>query len=707
MVSKITRSIIFYFLLSSVCLQAQSTLEVLDPQQGWPRYKGTIEEATFSVIPNGLFSQVSAYLTFSSRGTNFNLSAQLEVVMNFDLPEGSYVTDLWLWIGDNISKGVLLDTWTASSIYEGIVNRKQDPAIFRKTRTNHYELRVYPLKPNETRKVRITYHVPNIWYSNQISIPLQFSLLTPSLNKANKVSLVTWNNDEWKNPRCSETNLIFTTQTDTFFGVHQRLNLDSYNSSYPTQLIFNNPMINGVYLKLFKKSSEGFYQLSMFPATSISIASKKVLFMIDYDSRKSTTNRKQVLDELKQYIKGSFSTSDYFNLFYSSLSIGKVANDWIKADSINIETAFSKILENSISTYSNLPTLLKEGYEFIINKRGGNVFLISNSDQLGSNLTANQLITDLKKILTITVPTYILDFNDKDYTYYYFNSRSYIGNEYFYDNLSKFTSGSYSRISSGFSSTLSNLGNRLSGSINSFDLYTTLQNGFCFSRQTLSNSGLTISLNSAITQVGKYIGEFPFLIKTSGVYNSNPFTQTIVVEDVSNKMGDVSIEKMWVSTYLNSLEKSTITNSVINEIINLSKESRILSRYTAFLSLENDSTYCKDCYKDNPITTDVKIKDEIPTEFSINAYPNPFNPQTTITIQIPQNMKKENLSFKIYNILGELVKTFTQEEVGTGNIIRLLWNGVDQLGNKVSSGVYIFTVSGNNFVRSLKLMLMK
>jgi flagellar hook assembly protein FlgD len=103
----------------------------------------------------------------------------------------------------------------------------------------------------------------------------------------------------------------------------------------------------------------------------------------------------------------------------------------------------------------------------------------------------------------------------------------------------------------------------------------------------------------------------------------------------------------------------------------------------------------------------VKIKDEIPTELSINAYPNPFNPQTTITIQIPQNMKKENLSFKIYNILGELVKTFTQEEVGNGNIIRLLWNGVDQLGNKVSSGVYIFTVSGNNFVRSLKLMLMK
>ncbi|MEK6552193.1 MAG: hypothetical protein AABZ54_01915, partial [Bacteroidota bacterium] len=89
MVPKITRSIIFYFLLSSVCLQAQSTLEVLDPQQGWPRYKGTIEEATFSVIPNGLFSQVSAYLTFSSRGTNFNSSAQLEIIMNFDLPEGS------------------------------------------------------------------------------------------------------------------------------------------------------------------------------------------------------------------------------------------------------------------------------------------------------------------------------------------------------------------------------------------------------------------------------------------------------------------------------------------------------------------------------------------------------------------------------------------------------------------------------------------
>jgi len=163
MFKNFTGLFLLLFLFCATGVIAQNSLRVLDPQQSWYNYQGTIDEATISVSPKGLYSQISMYLTFSAPSTYFNSDTQIEAVLNFELPENSFITDSWLWIGDEISKGIILDTWTASSIYEGIVNRRRDPSILFKRGQRNYELRVYPLKTTEPRKVRVTYMVPNNW----------------------------------------------------------------------------------------------------------------------------------------------------------------------------------------------------------------------------------------------------------------------------------------------------------------------------------------------------------------------------------------------------------------------------------------------------------------------------------------------------------------------------------------------------------------
>jgi Ca-activated chloride channel family protein len=676
----------------------------------WYSSQGTIEEAVFSVGQRGLYSQVSAYLTFSARGGNFLDASKLEIVMNFELPEGSFATDLWLWIGDKISKGIVLDIWSASSIYEGIVQRRRDPAILKKTGTRSYELRVYPMNRNETRKVRITYLVPNSWTEALVSTPLPVDLLKVSLNKTNTAKIITWTTAEWTNPTITgaDAGKEFQFQSDAFFNDHYKLEIDNPNTSFPYTINFKNPMINGVYFKYYKNEGDGFYQLSLLPAASQTVLNKKVLFLIDYDSRKSNTSRAEVLDAIKQTLLKNSKPGDSINVFYSGLNIGKLSAKWINADAAGITNAFQSVGENSISTYSNLPTLLREGYGFVLSKGGGTVCLISNSDQLGSNLNANQVINDIRNLLTKNVVTHILDYNDKDYYYFYFNNRSYLGNEYLYDNLAKLTGGSFQRINGTITNSLTDLYLKIGGTISSFDLYTTLNNGFCFARQTLSNSGSIITMNKPITQIGKYIGDFPFIVKTSGIYNSAPYMQSMIIEDAVNKAGEDAIEKMWVSSYINSLESGSISNPVINEILNLSKKHSILSRYTAFLALEDESSICQSCYYDDgkPIgTTDLEENKEIPTDFSLSAYPNPFNSQVTITIKLPINMLNKNFTFRIYNILGQVVKTFQVTNVT--NMIRLFWDGRNDDGEQMSSGIYIFTASAPNFTKSLKLMYMK
>jgi len=88
------------------------------------------------------------------------------------LPENAIVDDSWLWIGKDIIKAKLMDKWTATGIYEGIVKRRKDPSILMKQSATQYELRVFPLVGNQTRKVKITYLMPITWSKINVAASL-------------------------------------------------------------------------------------------------------------------------------------------------------------------------------------------------------------------------------------------------------------------------------------------------------------------------------------------------------------------------------------------------------------------------------------------------------------------------------------------------------------------------------------------------------
>jgi photosystem II stability/assembly factor-like uncharacterized protein len=85
-------------------------------------------------------------------------------------------------------------------------------------------------------------------------------------------------------------------------------------------------------------------------------------------------------------------------------------------------------------------------------------------------------------------------------------------------------------------------------------------------------------------------------------------------------------------------------------------------------------------------------------------YPNPFNPMTTITYQIPQAGR---VSLKIYNMLGQVVRTLLDAEVNAG-LHAASWDGKNDRGEFVASGVYIYQLkAGTQAVRTKKMLLTK
>jgi len=90
------------------------------------------------------------------------------------------------------------------------------------------------------------------------------------------------------------------------------------------------------------------------------------------------------------------------------------------------------------------------------------------------------------------------------------------------------------------------------------------------------------------------------------------------------------------------------------------------------------------------IAADFTAEDEIlPEQFNLSPnYPNPFNAQTTIAYALPQ---EGNVRLVIYNMLGQLVRKLIDENQAPGHK-RVLWDGVDERGLRVSSGVYFYRI---------------
>ncbi len=109
-----------------------------------------------------------------------------------------------------------------------------------------------------------------------------------------------------------------------------------------------------------------------------------------------------------------------------------------------------------------------------------------------------------------------------------------------------------------------------------------------------------------------------------------------------------------------------------------------------------------------PVTLDVITglgeEDELPTTFDISwNYPNPFNPGTTLDFRLPQ---VANVKLEIYNVLGQKVRTLVDAQMQPGRY-KAIWDGRNDAGAALSSGMYICRFAAGDFERVQKMILLK
>lgn len=105
-----------------------------------------------------------------------------------------------------------------------------------------------------------------------------------------------------------------------------------------------------------------------------------------------------------------------------------------------------------------------------------------------------------------------------------------------------------------------------------------------------------------------------------------------------------------------------------------------------------------------PISTDIQPLTGIPSSFALHQnYPNPFNPETSISFDVAST---SHVKIEVFNALGQRMQVLADNVYAPGSY-KVTWNGRDNEGHQLSSGIYIYQMTSDNYQQVKRMLLMK
>ena len=109
------------------------------------------------------------------------------------------------------------------------------------------------------------------------------------------------------------------------------------------------------------------------------------------------------------------------------------------------------------------------------------------------------------------------------------------------------------------------------------------------------------------------------------------------------------------------------------------------------------------------MSVEMRVGDVRPKETVLGQnFPNPFNPETWIPYQLNQDA---NVMIQIYNVSGHTVRTLNLGHQSTGsymtNATAAYWDGKNDAGEAVSSGIYFYSLKTANFTATRRMVILK
>jgi len=250
-----------------------------------------------------------------------------------------------------------------------------------------------------------------------------------------------------------------------------------------------------------------------------------------------------------------------------------------------------------------------------------------------------------------------------------------------------------------------------------------------------SYDNIRVSLSKQISNFSNSKSEHPITVsnKTDENQTAELYFSLPELEDVWSgrvllsyhktklKVRDISLSTEYNKNRMNLFIKRTVNSEGVAEIVVAPLDNKPLSHwkddifrvnfvsdkygYTGMISIAYDLRDKNGAVLSSGIFEHrLEIISTLPNEYALyNNYPNPFNPVTTIEFDLPISGR---VDLKIFNLLGEEVTTLLQEEFEAGRH-SVIWNGLNNAQNTVSSGVYFYSITTGSFSAVKKMILIR
>ncbi len=678
-------------------------------------YNVNIDEATLVIHPAGAYVEMNLYMTVSYDFNSwfFKNYNELEFLWQFNLPEDAIVHQFWYWQGDSIIQANVMDKWTAELLFNDVSNPVRNPGLLTQSFPSAgqvaYQLKLFPVMRNEKRRCKIQYLLPGRPTGDKLRIWLPMTQLvsekTPGINK---LKILYKYDSEIYEPKIIGSDVLSSGnntqqqawETDIPVSYNQFVELE-----LPSPLKNNKP-----FLTAYTQGDQNFYHLAVNPPDVPKISKhRNILFAIDFN-RYNTDNVDGdfLLSYLKESLLQAFNESDSINVFAAYDEIVSGGNGWIACSKDGIDSLFEKIMMRSFPSYNNLLPLISRAANFINSQSDSSeVLFLTNTNTI--NLYGedrNQLADEVVQKFKPGTKIHFMDLDNKGYLVW--------NNGYYETQMQSF----YGRITYPASGNLFFLRyNSLKEMLYSFlydeishyenvEVQMRFQNGYAYNKHLIAQHEGYYPLNTPIMQVGQFSGELPVDITVLGRYRNitEKYTTTITQSDLV--AGNEQIATTWYGGKIQSMLNLSYSPITVADIIDLSIQQNILTPYSGFLIVNPDENhgYCEDCEDETPDVTPVNDEQEKDSTLSadVSIFPNPFNPSTTISYELPD---RGHVKIIVFNMLGEKVRELVDDIKEAGKY------SVGFNGSELSSGVYILTVSfessSNHYLKTVKMILMK
>ncbi len=213
--------------------------------------------------------------------------------------------------------------------------------------------------------------------------------------------------------------------------------------------------------------------------------------------------------------------------------------------------------------------------------------------------------------------------------------------------------------------------------------------------------GISYNLNGWIENAGRFLTRSSLNVKIA-LYDAATNNLISVLDSlnfVEGQMYSYSSRVINLNTYIPrnrpvylGVGLGNIRNNALKEF-----KSNVINIY----HLENDSIPSEKLLSSQTGTADLG---EIPRSFAFYPnFPNPFNPTTNLSFDLP---KESKVILTIYDVTGRRIKTLISSQYPAG-FHQVQWDGRDDSGNAVASGIYVYRIEAGKYTQSRKMMLLK